>query len=157
MYYLKNKILYILIIFILSLLLVGCNKKEYKTNIITEEEIYLQEDIEYYVYFYKEGCKYCEDVFDVINEYISNPYDLPLYVCKIDADSIVNRKYSGEGQGTSGTYYVDNMVVYTDLYISGAPSLIKINEKNVSSFVTSGRKSILQYFEELKQINEDME
>ena len=155
MYCLKNKLLLLLVI-LLSITLIGC-KQEYTQNIIVEENIFFQKDEEYYVYFYKDNCPYCEDVFDTINEYISNPTDLPLYVCKIDESSKINRKYPSGGQGSNEAYWVDNIKKYEDLHIAGVPSLIKITKEDISFFVTSGRKNILEYFENLKQKEEVVE
>ncbi len=149
---LKNKLVIILVL-LLGIVLVGCNEKEYTINCITEENIFFQEEQEYYVYFYKDGCKYCEAVFDIVSDYLNNPTELKLYVCKIDADSVINRKdQSGKGQGYNGTYYVDYVINYEELYIAGAPSLIKIKFNGAideAYFVTSGKTNILQYFTNL--------
>lgn len=157
MYYLKNKLLLLLII-LFSIVLVGCEKKEYTTNVITEENIIKQEEKEYYVYFYKDNCKYCEDVFDIVNEYLNNPTELKLYVCKIGPDSVINKAAEkGQGQGPNGKYYVDHVIDYEELYIAGAPSLIKVRFNGAiyeCFFVTSGRKNIIQYFTDLNNKEE---
>lgn len=157
MYYLKNKLLLLLII-LFSIVLVGCENKEYTSNVITEENIMKQEEKEYYVYFYKDNCKYCEDVFDIVNEYLNNPTELKLYVCKIGPGSVINKTAeSGNGQGPNGKYYVDHVIDYEELYIAGAPSLIRVRFNGAiyeCFFVTSGRKNIIQYFTDLNNKEE---
>ena len=147
MYYLKNSLLLILILTLL-ITMVGCNKQEYTINKINVDEIYTQEDNEYYVYFYQKNCPYCEDCFEVINEYISNPSELNLYVCDLTNNQEIKRK-NQSGQGPDGGYLVDNVSDYKNLWIAGVPSLIKIKENDNSYYVTSGRKNILAYIEYL--------
>lgn len=157
MYCLKNKILFLLLL-ILCIVLVGCKKEKYEINIITIEDIYMQEEDEYYVYFYKEDCPYCEDVFEYVNEYLNNPKELKLYVCDLTEDETIKRDYDGEGgQGSNKNYYVDGVTKYEDLYIAGVPSLIKIDPNDISYYVTSGRKKITEYFTNLNNLedNED--
>lgn len=147
---LKNSI-YILLLFILLINITGCKSYDFETNNINIEDIYNQEEDEYYVYFYMDDCKYCEDCFDTVLEYLNNPLDLKLYVCKVNKNDIIKRFYEGEdGQGESGGYFVDGVTDYNDLYISGVPSLIKIDITNTSYFVTSGRKKIIAYFNDMK-------
>ena len=144
---LKGNNIFKLFIFILFIIVfTGCKNYNYDTKyIIEDKEIFNQVEEEYYVYFYKQNCKYCEDCFDIINKYLNNENDIKLYVCDI-TNSGIARLYEGEnGQGTSGHYFVNGVTEYRYLYISGAPSLIKITNK-VSEFVTSGRSSIKQYF-----------
>lgn len=147
MYYLKNSLLLILILTLL-ITMVGCNKQEYTINKINVDEIYTQEDNEYYVYFYQKNCPYCEDCFEVINEYINNPSELNLYVCDLTNNQEIKRK-NQSGQGPDGGYWVDNVSDYKNLWIAGVPSLIKIKENDNSYYVTSGRKNILAYIEYL--------
>jgi len=153
---LKNKSLFIVFLFMILITLVGCNKQTYEKNIITIEDIYIQEEDEYYVYFYKEDCPYCEDVFEYVNEYLNNPTELKLYVCDLTDDETIKKEYEGEnGQGTKGTYFVDGVTKYEDLCIAGVPSLIKIDGNNISYFVTSGRSKITEYFKNLNSIDDE--
>ena len=84
----------------------------------------------------------------MISEYINDPKELNLYVCDLTNNQEIKRKYQ-EGQGPNGTYWVDNLGEYTSLRIAGVPSLIRINENDISYYVTSGRKNVLAYFEYL--------
>ena len=224
----------LLIILLLTLLLIcGCGNKNNGYNedyIIKEEDIFNQLEDEYFVYFYKNDCPYCEDVYQIIDEYINLSQEnnlTKLYVCdlsdqylitykiyyednitfikllngniyeyddtvlkvskekikyictfkngkkssfsidndniKIDnnyiskiekteeliIDSKIKRTYQGEnGQGSKGTYFVDGVRKYSDLYISGVPSIIKINRDDISTFVVSGRKYIKEFIKE---------
>ena len=144
---------YILLIslFVLS----GCtlSNKQYDLKyVIEDKQIFNQVEEEYYVYFYKEDCKYCNDCFEIVNEYLNNENDIKLYVCDITHSGIA-RIYDGEnGQGTSGTYFVNGVTEYRYLYISGAPSLIKIENK-VSTFIASGRSNVKEYFNNIHNHN----
>ncbi len=227
---LKSNLIIILVIFML--LNVGCRQKKVQYDekyIINMEDIYNQNDDEYYVYFFKDQCPYCDDTYDTIIKYLEKcdgKEYLNLYICdlsevvfktykieyldtyatitfkndEIDSyskdikeikkvlgkyyitfnhgteasfmiedekieildkfitnivligetkkDNIIKRAYDGEGgQGSKGTYYVDGVSRYDELYISGVPSLIKITKDDISYFVTSGRKSVIVYFE----------
>lgn len=137
-----------MIVLFLSLVLVGCNKNVYTKNCIEVEDIFFQEDEEYYVFFYQENCPYCDDCFNVISEYINDPKELNLYVCDLTNNLEIKRKYPG-GQGPNGAYLVNGVTDYTSLWIAGVPSLIRINENDISYYVTSGRKNVLAYFEYL--------
>lgn len=150
MYYLRNSLLLVFVI-VFSLLLVGCDKQEYTMNVIKVEDIYTQEEDEYYVYFFQKNCPYCEDCFETINEYINNPSELKLYVCDLTNNQEIKRK-NQSGQGPDGGYWVDNVSDYKNLWIAGVPSLIKIDVKNNSYYVTSGRKNILAYIDYLNNI-----
>jgi thiol-disulfide isomerase/thioredoxin len=151
---LKNKILLILLV-ILCIFGYGCKQKKFE-DVITIDQIFTQEEAQYYVYFFKEKCPYCEDCFEEIKAYIESQDEkelLKLYVCDLtdEFNSIIKRPYEGEGgQGTEGRYFVDGVTNYEDLYISGTPSIIRIDENDVSYFCVSGRKKVLQFIDEIK-------
>lgn len=146
----KKRII-LLLILLLLIVLTGCSQKKFSKNVIRSEEIFLQDDLEYFVYFYKDGCMYCDDLFILINEYIENPLGNNLYVCKLDDTDQIDREYHNynhrEGQGPNKLYYVDYVTSYESLYIAGVPSLIRIDEYNRSFYVTSGKKNINEFFE----------
>ena len=130
----------------------GCDTKNYTLNVITEEEILSQVENDYYVFFYKDNCSLCDDVFDVISEYLQNPTEKKLYVCKIIEGSEIFKSAEPKWQGPDGRYFVDYVTNYRDLYISGVPSLIGVHDLfgfNECYFITSGRKNIINYFEKL--------
>lgn len=223
----KNKIFVFTFLILLSMFFYGCtDNNDYDDSLkIAPESIFEQSEDRYYVYFYKDSCPYCEDVFEYVVDYINDVKGLKLYVCdlsdkkqityklfftndivyeiialdndivnyndaiectKIDnyyiidypnnirlkilwkknkivfqsddlqkyeiiKEEVINneikRAYNGtDGQGSSGKYYVDGVRKYSDLYIAGVPSLILVNEENVSTFITSGRKNIKEFF-----------
>lgn len=223
----KNKIIFLIFIISIAILFCGCKENnDYGDEVkIIPENIFEQDEEKYYVFFYKDSCPYCEDVFEYVIEYIENKdNDIKLYVCDLSdkklityslnfknsiyeitvsdnkivkADEAINcvynddyyiieypnniqlrvlwknnkivfnsddlqtysiikeevinceikRAYDGnDGQGSSGKYYVNGVRKYNDLYIAGVPSLILINEEKVSTFITSGRKSIKEFF-----------
>lgn len=155
MFYLKCSIKTFLVIFAL-LFVVGCKDNQYiYEEVITIDKIYSQEEEEYYIYFYQEDCPYCEDCYETINEYLEYMNEnkcIKLYICDLtdDFNKTIKRAYEGEnGQGSSGKYFVDGLTEYTELYISGVPSLIRIDSTKTSYFVTSGRSNIKNHFNEI--------
>lgn len=85
MHWLRDNCLFILVI-ALALLFTGCNNehKDYdEIYKIAVEDIYNQKEEQYYVFFYKDTCPYCDDVFDVINNYLKADNDIKLYVCDL--------------------------------------------------------------------------
>lgn len=223
----KNKIIFLIFIISIAILFCGCKENnDYSDEVkIVPENIFDQDEEKYYVFFYKDSCPYCEDVFEYVLDYIENKdNDIKLYVCDLSdkklityslnfknsiyeitvsdnkivkADEAINcvyndnyyiieypnsiqlkvlwknnkivfnsdglqtysiikeevinceikRAYDGnDGQGSSGKYYVNGVRKYNDLYIAGVPSLILINEEKVSTFITSGRKNIKEFF-----------
>ena len=147
------KIYNFLLIFLMTYILIGCKQSDYEKNVIRPEEIFFQEDTEYYVYFYRDGCMYCDDLYELINDYIENPYEKNLYVCKIKDTDIIDREYANDmdidGQGPNKQYFVDYITVYTSLWIAGTPSLIRIDEYKRSFYVTSGKNNIIEFFNNL--------
>lgn len=148
-----KKIFILIFVFFIFVTISGCNKKEYTINVISEEEIMNQKESEYYIFFYKNNCVYCDDIFNIIDEYLKNPKELPLYVCKIEGNSLIDKKLDGgTGQGPSGNYVVDWVNKYENLSIAGVPSLIKKSSNGYCFYVTSGKKNIIEYFEKLNNI-----
>lgn len=151
---LKDNNVFKLLVFIFFIIIfTGCKNYTYDEKfIIKDKDIFKQVEEEYYVYFYKDNCKYCNDCFEIVNNYLNSENDIKLYVCNITHSGIA-RLYDGEnGQGTSGTHFVNGVTEYRYLYISGAPSLIKI-ENQVSTFITSGRSSVKEYFNNIHNHN----
>ena len=102
-------------------------------------------------------CLYIEDITNasmlIYKKICMEKELLKLYVCDLtdEYNSIIKRPYEGEGgQGTEGRYFVDGVTNYEDLYISGTPSIIRIDENDVSYFCVSGRKKVLQFIDEIK-------
>lgn len=154
---LKDKVFSILLIILCCMMFVGCKKPTYDfEEKISIDTIYNKEEDSYLIYFYMDKCPFCESCYKTIKNYLKN-YDnetmTKLYVCNLsdEGNQILKRIYEGEnGQGTSGSYFVDGVTNYNDLYIAGTPSLIQINSDKTSSFITSGRSKILNYFNNIK-------
>lgn len=135
----KNKLL-ILVLVLLVISLVGCRKK--MTNQIEVSEILEQEEDEYYVYFYKYRCPYCEACEDTINNYINNG-ELKLYTCDLTFDKIIKKENDGDD-----IYNVNGVTSYEDLRIPKVPTLIKINTINsikTAEYITSGKTKVIDY------------
>lgn len=146
----KNKLL-LVVFLIANFLLTGCSltSKEFDSNFVIEDkEIFNQKDSEYYVYFYKEDCKYCKDAYSTVNKYLESDKTIKLFVCNL-TDSSIKKIYEGEnGQGTDGAFFVNNVLNYEDLYIAAVPSLIKV-KNGISEFIASGRKNVISFIENL--------
>lgn len=156
MRYLTNSLL--ILILLLSVVLTGCYKYKFMETIYIDD-IYTQEEDEYLIYFYTEDCYYCKKSYDTIQEYLNYQEEndsIKLYVCNLseEENKSIKRSYEGTGgQGSEGQYFVNAVSDPKDLYISGVPSLILINEQRFSKFVVSGRSKIIDYFTELMNNN----
>ena len=152
-----KRIVRIILITIISFILAGCNQEEiiYITEIenIKIDDIYNMEEDEYYIFFYKNDCIYCDEVKPYINEYVKLEEKTAIYgVTYSDKDNLlIARKYTGiGGQGKNNEYFVDGVANYFDLYVPKVPSLIKIsieNDVKQSQFIASGRSETIAYFE----------
>ena len=123
------------------------------SNDIDVKDIYNQEESEYFVYFFKDRCPYCNDCTEIIENYISsNQNNIKLYTCNLTNQEI-KRYYEGEnGQGSKGQYYVDGVSNYNELYIAGVPSLIKVkvvDNIRISEYIASGKLKITEYINNL--------
>lgn len=145
----KNKVVILVImslIFILGNL--GCgfmNKNE-----IEIKEIFSQKEDEYYIYFYKDDCPYC----DMVTEEIKLLEQGNIKVYKINLskknNQLIGRGYEN-GQGSNGKFYVDGISKYDELYISIAPAIIKISRNKESldkeaSYIAGGSREIIEMF-----------
>ena len=110
----KNKVV---ILVIMSLILIlgnlGCgfmNKNE-----IEIKEIFSQKEDEYYIYFYKDDCPYC----DMVTEEIKLLEQGNIKVYKINLskknNQLIGRGYEN-GQGSNGKFYVDGISKYDELW-----------------------------------------
>lgn len=151
---LKNSIFFSFLL-LLTFILSGCSiiQKNYDAKYMIEDyNIFNKSEDEYYVYFFKDNCKYCIDSYETINKYLKSSADIKLYVCDL-TDSTLKRIYEGEnGQGIEGYFFVNGVTEYSELYIATVPSLIKIKD-GISEFITSGRKNIITYVENITPSN----
>lgn len=150
----KEKIIKILICFVICTYLSSCSLIEemFKTNEINIEDIFTQEENEYYIYFYKEDCPYCEAVEDIVNNLENSEVSLYRINLSINENKLIGRSYTGEnGEGVNGKYLVNSVTDYKDLYISIAPTIIKIITNSETGqkeaiYVAGGSSEIIEYF-----------
>lgn len=146
MYLSKNKLL-IIVLSLLMIALTGCKKK--MPNEIEVPTILEQQEDEYYVYFYKNRCPYCEGCEETIINYI-NKGELKLYTCDLTKDKIIKKENEGED-----IYFVNGVTEYQNLRIPKVPTLIKIKTiENVKTaeYITSGKTKVVNYVLELEII-----
>ena len=147
---LKNNVKYI-ILFVLLFSLCGCSlfKKQYESEYIIEDvNIFNQIENEYFVYFYKTDCPYCDDVYDIVNDYLHSEANTKLYVCDLTNSSLKKIYEGSDGQGTEGLFFVNGVTMYNELHIAAVPSLIKVSD-GISEFIVSGRKKVIEYLDNI--------
>lgn len=136
-----------------------CNKKTY-INKINISNIYNQEEDEYMIYFYKNDCPYCDDVYDTIksyNKFQKKNKSMRLYTCNVsnEENSLIKREYLlDDGEGNDGKYHITGVKDCNDLYIAGVPCIIivRIIEEEKTSFYQSvGRTKVKEYLNELME------
>lgn len=129
---------------LLIISLVGCTKT--MANQIEVCEILSQNEDEYYVYFYKYRCPYCEACEETINNFINNG-ELKLYTCDLTFDKIIKKENDGDD-----IYNVNGVISYENLRIPKVPTLIKINTiDNIKTgeYITSGKTKVIDYITSL--------
>lgn len=111
MHWLKNNLIFIIILS-LVLILCGCHieHRDYKDIYkIDVSDIYNMKEEKYYIFFYKDTCPYCDDVYEIVNEYLENN-DLndntKLYVC--DLSNKYRRVYYMEYENGTATFVTIN-------------------------------------------------
>ena len=72
--------IFLFIIIIAIITFTGCKNYTYDEKfIIKDKDIFKQVEEEYYVYFYKDNCKYCNDCFETVNNYLNSENDIKLF------------------------------------------------------------------------------
>lgn len=128
---------------------IWANDLEYQY--INDEEILLQDEMQYYVYFMKDGCSWCEKIKEEIlrYQYISSfeKEIKKLYVVNLrtsSKNSIILRTYETQTEEIEG-FYVENAKKWDDLYIPSTPALIEVTENNnarTMKIITNGSTNI---------------
>ena len=114
------------------MLLVGCtpnksieekhNYHEIKDRLIAWNDIFIQEEEEYYVYFYSERCGHCNDIKqNIINFYYKDVVYM-YFVCT-DIDSVTGPRSDIKG--------IDNI---DDFYIFGTPFLTQLSSHKINDY-----------------------
>lgn len=136
---LKN--LLVVIAFVIQVLLIsGCSL--FCGDEINIDDIFMQEESEYYIYFYKDDCSYCDNIKSEIEEF---SLENTLYKINLSKkkNSLIARSYI-DGEGSNNKYHVSGVTVYNELYISMVPALIKItNGKSI--YIAGGVREIERY------------
>lgn len=156
----KLILLFICIVTVLvTMMQISCGK-EYE--LIDDSQIFNQSQDEYFVYFMKDNCQYCEAISNEMIDYQSEAKEdeslIDLYVVNLndgEKKSMILRAYSGKGaQGKDQDFYVDGATSYSELYIPGTPSLIYVYTENgvkVSRYVAEGKSSVQAIIDKLNE------
>ena len=130
-----KKVTILLVMMAILAVLSGCGKT--KLNDLNQETLFNAAD-RYYVYFYRDDCPACQEVYPVIVQYLEALQEekwqdkRPLFGFDISTGSnneSIYRAYSGsDGQGTEGRFFVDAATSFNQLYIAATPSLISITK-----------------------------
>ena len=134
-----------LFLFTLSLLLIGCSNtkqttpetKELDYSIVEThiewDDIFNQQEVDYFVYFYSTTCAHCRNIKqDILTYYLSEKVDL-YFICM---DKIDNR-YSSQ-------YDIIGVCDSSKLYIFGTPFLIEVKNYRVYKYY-AGEKAIKEF------------
>ena len=135
---------------LIALLQISCGK-EYE--LIDDSQIFNQIQEEYFVYFIKDNCQYCESISDEMIDYQQEAKKkdnlIDMYIVNLnngEDKSMILRAYSGKGaQGKDNDFFVNGATSYSELYIPATPSLIYIyteNGEKISRYVAEGRSSV---------------
>lgn len=100
---------------------------------INDEDIFIQNELVYYVYLMRDGCSWCESIKDNIVRYqeisLINKNIKKLYVINLQTNgksSKILRTYEDDEEG----FFVNGVDKWNDLYIPSTPTLIEIKEQD---------------------------
>ena len=113
--------------------------EEFEYNTINYEEIFSQKESEYLIYFYRDGCTWCNKIKNGVLSYLYK-ISLPqfasskkLYVVNLTENGTkasIFKSYDGENGDNDGTYKVNGLTTIDEMCISSTPTLIEIKENN---------------------------
>lgn len=131
---------------------------------IKKEDIFNQDEEDYYIYFHRIDCPDCENASPIVIQYSQireekqgcnqkrKVYAVLLYTPseKPKESVYIYREYKGiDGQGTDGKYFVDGVTKWEDLYIATTAALIAISTNSkgekVASYVAQGSSDIVAH------------
>lgn len=132
-------------------------ESEFDYNYLEDKEIFDQTEETYLVLFIKDDCPYCEKIKNKVLSFMAIDKDKnKLYVVNLKKDglrSTILRSYQGlNGQSDDGDIYVDGVEKWDDLYISGTPTLIKVNtadNKKYSRYLEIGATKVVNMFNKI--------
>lgn len=158
-----KKLIIVLLFCFIFISLFACKKenKYLELKELTESQIFTQEEEVYYVYFHKDNCTGCETVkTDVMHyNYLCSKDDTlnKIYGMNLQKENetkaLIYRTYTGlSGQGDEGTFYVNTVTQWYDLYIAATPALIAVKTKDgvkTAHYIAHGASNISSYLEGL--------
>ena len=111
---------------------------EYET--ISETMLFNQEETEYFIYIYRDGCSWCSKIKEDVQKYIyktsidSYKSSTKVYVINLTQDgqrSKIFRTYDQDDydEGFEG-FFVNKAKKYDEIYIPSTPALLKVEAKN---------------------------
>ena len=111
---------------------------EYTT--IEDKMIFNQEETEYFVYIYRDGCSWCSKIKNDVLKYITKigfdnyKSSTKVYIINLTQDgnrSKMFRTYTGEdGEALDSSFYVSKATKYDEIYLASTPALLKVNANN---------------------------
>ena len=106
------------------------NYHEIKLSLIGWDEVFLQNENDYFVYFYSETCVYCKEIKnDVISFYLNKIYTM-YFVCT---------NYKAVYGSPADIYGITDI---TDFYIFGTPFMVEIRDGAIVNYY-AGANDIL--------------
>lgn len=134
-----KKLLLSLLLILTVILIGGCAKKVHLQD-LTGEELFTQEGKSYFVFIYKDDCPDCDNAMPIIENYLymikyiedyQNKTKLYGFNLSNETNSLIDRKYEGEnGQGSDGSFYVNDVKNWDELYIGKTAALISIRTRD---------------------------
>ncbi len=152
-----KRILLVVILMLFPICLFACGDSIKDLNIIADTLIFDMTEEEYLIFFYKDGCSYCDKIVPDVVDY-QKKGRLPIYSVNLDngEKSAILRTYKGsDAQGNDKDYFVNGVTKYEDLYVPGTPSLIlvtTVNGQKESRFLTEGKTNVINMLEKTKDI-----
>jgi hypothetical protein len=161
----KKAFLALILTFILSVMS-GCSKVGELNGVknISKEDIFNQPEDKYFVYFHKIDCEDCEATDPYVIQYAQIIQEVegcknkrPIYAVLLYTKDdergkapYIYRKYEGsEGQGTEGTFWVNDVSSWEELYIGSLSALISISKDPVTGvkkarYVSQGYEKVVE-------------
>lgn len=133
-----------LFLFLFSLLLIGCSKnnnggqsQELDYSIVKTHiewaDIFNQQEVDYFVYFYSTTCAHCRNIKQQVLTYYLSEKSYLYFICMDKIDDRYKQPYDIIGICDSNK-----------LYIFGTPFLIEVKNYKVYQYY-AGEKSILEF------------
>jgi len=149
-----KKLLLLFLLLTSIVILGGCAKDSHLKN-LKGEELFTQEENSYFVFLYKKDHEEYENTAAIVESYLHLVEDQKEYKNKSkiygfdlskEPNSQIFREYKGKnGQGDNGTFYVNDVQDWEDLYIGTPVALISIRTRDgvkYANFEAEGYEAI---------------